>query len=236
MRKEKWIVYRDRCQSLEKKLSLLESERDSWKGKAEFARDGVSNLSSECFNLSAERDRLRKALEEIARYIQVDVYPDNIIKAQVIARTALESSQPEDKCDCPPNGFCPKCKGKLDKRAAYCASQPEGREIDGWDESEINTLKGLLAEVPAENIIDRMGLESRLQRLLEKKESHYRVKGEVTVEEEEEFLTASQFGLMKDRPVTVEELASLIQGFFSNGNDWYGTASRLLDHFDVRRK
>src|SRR3990167_5621327 len=153
MRKEKWIVYRDRCQSLEKKLSLLESERD----------------------------RLRKGLEEIAKYPTCGLTAVEDVRN--IAFAALESSQPEGKCNCPPNGFCPKCKGKLDKRAAYCASQPEGRDVDGWDKSEINILKGLLAEVPTENVIDRMGLESRLQRLLEKKEVHYRAKRDVTAEE-----------------------------------------------------
>src|SRR3990167_7630702 len=135
MRKEKWIIYRDRCQSLERRLSLLESERDRWKGMAEFARDGVSNLSSECFNLSAERDRLKKALEAIDLGCSFPM--DSVQKAvRDRARTALESSQPEGKCNCPPNGFCPKCKGRLDKRAAYCASQPEGREVTAEELSE----------------------------------------------------------------------------------------------------
>ena len=65
MRKEKWIVYRDRCQSLEKKLSLLEPERD----------------------------RLRKGLVDIK-----NVYDLNRQSAAYdIARTALESSQPEGR-------------------------------------------------------------------------------------------------------------------------------------------
>src|SRR3990167_1992729 len=67
MSEEKWIVYRDRCQSLEKKLSLLESERD----------------------------RLGKALEEIKGL--PFSHSRRVGDYESIARTALESSQPEGK-------------------------------------------------------------------------------------------------------------------------------------------
>jgi hypothetical protein len=64
-------------EELATKLCLVEVERDDYMDKYHAAR--------------AERDRLRKALEEIARYLHIDVYP--IIKTQIIARTALKETK-----------------------------------------------------------------------------------------------------------------------------------------------
>ena len=177
----RWIIYRDRCQSLEKQLSLLESERD----------------------------RLRNALKAIMEWRETPEVQGSFSFAIVHGFTvSMEFAEKVDKM-------------WENARTALESSQPEGREVDGWDKSEINMLKGLLAEVPTENVIDRMGLESRLQRLLEKKEVHYRAKRDVTVEALCQEITKAEEEWL-DMPDSVQWEKAL--------------APRLFEIFDIRKR
>jgi len=114
---------------LTSRLSLLESERDKWKGLAEAVRNGHSNLCQAYSDLLKERDRLkveneilleedrqwdkhslievvkqrdryRKALEEIVGVSKSGVDPRRYSSYEVIfkiARAALEASQGDEK-------------------------------------------------------------------------------------------------------------------------------------------
>src|SRR3990167_9685360 len=62
MSEEKWIVYCESCQSLEKKLTLLESERDRLRKENEDFKEHTDNLQFLINKKNVERDRLSTEL------------------------------------------------------------------------------------------------------------------------------------------------------------------------------
>ena len=179
MSEEKWIVYCDRCQSLEKKLTLLESERDRLRKENEDFKEHTDNLqflinkknverdrlSTELIHAQAticdmedkesmlidnkrlreERDRLRKGLEEIAKYPTYGLLLVEDVRD--IARTALESNQGEGREavvtkigyigeDGNPTGFEFDCSGNIP------GFQVEGDKIlyGGWTVEELKEM------------------------------------------------------------------------------------------------
>lgn len=85
--------------------------------KAEKAIPTASSLDPET------EKRYRQALKEIIEYTQKTPMSSSESKYLIglTARQALEG-KPEEPCTCPPNGFCPTCRGKKGG-TAYCAKR-----------------------------------------------------------------------------------------------------------------